>query len=159
MTSPLLRVPGRICNHPGSGRRRCGVRGKRRADSVEENGGSASGNAVRGACHEYSRNTRERIYACPVQLPGTGIYVIITTSYMTHEPTSTVRARRLRERRARGVVMVAPVEVGAGGVELLVSNGLLEQHQVDDRNAVGAACLAALEQWSIGQGARSMGQG
>ena len=40
-----------------------------------------------------------------------------------------VRARRLRKRRSRGVAMVAPVEVGAGGVELLVSNGLLEQHQ------------------------------
>ena len=46
-------------------------------------------------------------------------------SYMTHEPTATIRARRLRERRARGVAMVAPVEVGEGGVELLVSNGLL----------------------------------
>ena len=70
-----------------------------------------------------------------------------------------VRARRLRERRSRGVAMVAPVEVGAGGVELLVSNGLLEQHQVDDRNAVGAACLTALEQWATGRGARSTGQG
>ena len=159
MTSPLLGVPGRIGNHSGSGRSRYGVRGKRRADSVEENGGSASGNIVRGACHKYSRNTRERIYAPPVQLPGTGIYAIITTSYMAHEPTSTGRARRLRERRSRGVAMVAPVEVGAGGVELLVSNGLLEQHQVDDRNAVGAACLTALEQWATGRGARSTGQG
>jgi hypothetical protein len=35
---------------------------------------------------------------------------------MAHEPTSTVRARRLRERRSRGVVMVALVEVGDGGV-------------------------------------------
>ena len=34
---------------------------------------------------------------------------------MDTEPTSTVRARRLRERRSRGVVMVAPVEVGEGG--------------------------------------------
>ena len=42
---------------------------------------------------------------------------------MAHDPTSTTRARRLRERRARGVVMVAPVEVGAGGIELLVGNG------------------------------------
>ena len=31
---------------------------------------------------------------------------------MVTEPTSTVRARRLRERRSRGVAMVAPVEVG-----------------------------------------------
>jgi hypothetical protein len=78
---------------------------------------------------------------------------------MTHEPTSTVRARRLRERRSRGVVMVAPVEVGQGGVGLLVSNGLLKEHQTRDRNAVAAAYLAALEQWSMGRGARSMGQG
>ena len=47
---------------------------------------------------------------------------------MTHEPTSIVRARRLRERRARGVAMIAPVEVGEGGVELLVGNGLLKHH-------------------------------
>jgi len=78
---------------------------------------------------------------------------------MAHEPTSTTRARRLRERRARGVVMLAPVEIGEGGVALLVGNGLLKQHQAGDRNAVGAACLAALEQWAEGQGARSMGQG
>jgi hypothetical protein len=46
--------------------------------------------------------------------------------------------------------MVAPVEIGMGGVELLVDNGLLKQHQVNDRHAVGAACLAALEQ--VGRG-------
>ena len=51
--------------------------------------------------------------------------------------------------------MVAPVEIGEGGVKLLVGNGLLKQHQVNDRNAVGAACLAALEQWAEGRGARS----
>ena len=67
---------------------------------------------------------------------------------MSHEPTSTIRARRLRERRSRGVVMVAPIEVGKGGVELLVGNGLLKQDQVGDRHAVGEACLAALEQWA-----------
>ncbi len=78
---------------------------------------------------------------------------------MTIEPASTVRARRLRERRSRGVLMVAPVEIGEGGVELLVGNGLLKAHQTRDRNAVGAACLAALEQWAEGHGARSMGQG
>ena len=78
---------------------------------------------------------------------------------MVHEPTATVRARRLRARRARGVVMVAPVEIGEGGVELLVANGLLKQHQTADREAVGAACLSALEQWAEGRGARSMGQG
>ena len=78
---------------------------------------------------------------------------------MTHEPTSTARARRLRERRARGVAMVAPVEVGQGGVALLVSSGLLKQHQTRDRKAVAAACLAALEQWAGGRGARTTGQG
>ena len=54
--------------------------------------------------------------------------------------------------------MVAPVEVGEGGVALLVSNELLKQHQTRDRYAVGEACLAALEQWSDGHGARTMGQ-
>ena len=49
----------------------------------------------------------------------------------------TARSRRLRERRGEGVVMVAPVEVGEGGVELL------KQHQAADRGAVGEACLAA----------------
>jgi hypothetical protein len=78
---------------------------------------------------------------------------------MIHEPTSTVRARRLRERRSRGIAMVAPVEVGEGGIELLVSNGLLQQHQTADRVAVGEACLAALEAWATGQGALTTEQG
>ena len=51
--------------------------------------------------------------------------------------------------------MVAPVEVGEGGVELLVGNGLLQEHEMRDRQAVGAACLAALEQWAGGRGAQS----
>ena len=51
--------------------------------------------------------------------------------------------------------MVAPVEIGEGGIELLVGNGLLKQHQVNDRHAVGEACLLALEQWAEGHGARS----
>ena len=77
---------------------------------------------------------------------------------MRHEPTSTTRARRLRERRARGVVMVAPVEVSGGGIDLLVRNRLLRQHQTRDRKAVAAACLAALEQWAGGRGARTAGR-
>jgi hypothetical protein len=40
---------------------------------------------------------------------------------MINEPTSTLRARCLRERRSRGVVVVAPVEIGTGGIELLES--------------------------------------
>ena len=78
---------------------------------------------------------------------------------MTHEPASSARARRLRKRRSRGVVMVAPVEVGEGGVGLLVSNGLLKKQETRDRNAVAAACLAALEQWGGRRGARTVGQG
>ena len=78
---------------------------------------------------------------------------------MVTEPTSTARARRFRERRSRGVVMVALVEVGEGGGDLLVRNSLLKEHQTRDRNAVAAAYLAALEQWSVGRGAPSTGQG
>ena len=78
---------------------------------------------------------------------------------MAMNAPSTARARRLRERRSRGVIMVAPVEVGEGGLGLLVSNGLLKEHETRNRKAVGEACLAALEQWSMGRGARSTGQG
>jgi hypothetical protein len=44
--------------------------------------------------------------------------------------------------------MVASVEVGEGGIDLLVSNGLLDMGKKNDRQAVGKACLAALEQWA-----------
>jgi len=47
------------------------------------------------------------------------------------------------------VAAVAPVEVGEGGLGLLVSNGLLKEHQTRDRKAIGEACLAALKQWSM----------
>ena len=83
---------------------------------------------------------------------------MISISYMATNAPSTARAKRLRERRSRGVAMVAPVEVGEGGLGLLVRNGLLKEHQTRDRKAVGEACLAALEQWSEGRGARIMGQ-
>ena len=36
--------------------------------------------------------------------------------------------------------MVAPVEVGEGGIELLVSNGLFKEHEKRDRKAVAEAC-------------------
>ena len=36
--------------------------------------------------------------------------------------------------------------VGEGGIDLLIRNELLEQHQARGRKAVGKACLAALEQ-------------
>ena len=76
---------------------------------------------------------------------------------MVHEPTSTARARRLRERRSRGIVMTAPIEIGEGGIELLVGNLLLKSHETRDRNLVAAACLEALEEWAEGHGARTMG--
>lgn len=50
--------------------------------------------------------------------------------------------------------MVAPVVIGAGGIDLLVGNGLLKQHQVGDSHAVGEACLLALEEWATGRGSR-----
>jgi len=71
---------------------------------------------------------------------------------MATNAPSTARARRLRERRSRGVAMVAPVEVRESGVVLLVSSGLLKEHETRDRKAVGAACLAALEQWAVVRG-------
>jgi len=77
---------------------------------------------------------------------------------MATNAPSTVRVKRLSERRSRGVVLVALVEVGAGGVDLLIRNGLLKEHQTRDRKAVGKACLAALEQWSMGRGARTVGR-
>ena len=77
---------------------------------------------------------------------------------MVTETPSTVRARRLRERRSRGVALIAPIEVGEGGLGLLVGNGLLKEHETRDRKAAGVACLAALEQWSMGRGARSTGR-
>ena len=70
---------------------------------------------------------------------------------MATNAPSTVRVKRLRERRSRGVAMVAPVAVGEGGVALLVSNGLLKEHETRDRKAVGEACLVALEQWAVGR--------
>ena len=77
---------------------------------------------------------------------------------MVTEAPSTARVKRLHERRSRGVAMVAPIEVGEGGIDLLIRNELLKQHQTRDRKAVGAACLAALEQWSEGRGARTVGR-
>jgi len=41
----------------------------------------------------------------------------------------------------------------------LIRNELLKQHETRDKRAVGEACLAALEQWSDGHGARIVGHG
>jgi len=78
---------------------------------------------------------------------------------MATNAPSTAREKRLRERRSRGVALVAPVEVGEGGIDLLVAKGLLKQQQTGDRKLVEAACLSALEQWSEGRGARTPEQG
>ena len=58
----------------------------------------------------------------------------------------------MRERRARGVVMAAPVEIGEGGIEILLGNGLLKQHQTRALKTVGKACLRALQ--PMGRGGR-----
>ena len=50
------------------------------------------------------------------------------------------------------------VEVGEGGIDILIRNELLKQHEMRDRKAVGEACLGALEQWSMGRGARTIAQ-
>ena len=70
---------------------------------------------------------------------------------MNASAPSTTRVQKLRERRSQGVAMVAPVEVGEGGIDLLVSNGLLDGAAKNDRQEVGKACLAALEQWASGR--------
>ena len=77
---------------------------------------------------------------------------IIIYRVMTTVAPFTIRVRRLRERRLQGVAMVAPVEVGEGGIDLLVSNGLLNGAAKNDRQAVGKACLVALEQWAMDHG-------
>ena len=77
---------------------------------------------------------------------------MIVYKVMTTVAPSTIRVKRLRERRSKGVAMVAPVEVGERGIDLLVSNGLLDNGKKNDRQAVGKACLAALEQWAVDHG-------
>ena len=74
---------------------------------------------------------------------------------MTTIAPSTVRVGKLHERRSQGVTMVAPVEVGEGGIDLLLRNGLLGHAQTNDRQEVGKACLAALEPWASGRHSRA----
>ena len=78
---------------------------------------------------------------------------------MVFETLPTARVKRLRERRSRVVVIIAPVEVDQGGVALLVSNGLLKEHETRDRKAVGEACLTALGVVRGSCGTRTVGQG
>ncbi len=77
---------------------------------------------------------------------------------MVTKAPSTAQAKRPRERSSWGMVMVAPVKFGQGGVALLVSNGLLKEHETYDRRAVGEPCLALLEQWAVVMGFWGGGQ-
>jgi hypothetical protein len=69
--------------------------------------------------------------------------------------TSTTRVQRLRKRRQEGILMCTTVEVGAGGIELLISNGLLGPNEKNSKAAIQRAVEDALEQWSVGQGSRT----
>ena len=51
--------------------------------------------------------------------------------------------------------MCAAVGVGAGGIELLVGNGLLGPNEKNNKAAIQRAVEDALEQWSVGQGSRT----
>ena len=53
--------------------------------------------------------------------------------------------------------MFALVKIGESGVALPVSNGFLKEHQTLNRKTVDKACLAVLEQWAEGRGARAEG--
>ena len=45
---------------------------------------------------------------------------------MTPNAPSAAQVGKLYKRRSRGVAMVAPVEVGEGGIDLLIRNELLK---------------------------------
>ena len=76
------------------------------------------------------------------------------TNSATSVPASTIRSRRLRKRRERGIKMTTNLEVFEGGVDLLVRNGLLEATQRNNRSAVAGALSDALECWASGNGAK-----
>ena len=69
--------------------------------------------------------------------------------------TSTERVQRLRRRRQEGVVMSCLINGGETGIQLLRSNGLLNQDEEKDREAVAEALVAAISQWGAGYGART----
>ena len=97
----------------------------------------AAGIRARYAAHATSiAEPTKNAHMPPSSWPRTNIYDTISTGYMVTEAPSTARVKRLRERRSRGVAMVAPVEVGEGGVALLARSGLLKEHQTRDRKAV-----------------------
>ena len=74
---------------------------------------------------------------------------------MATSTTSTARVQRLRKRRKEGILMCTTIEVGAGGIELLVGNGLLGPNEKNNKAAIQRAVEGALEQWSVGQGSRT----
>ena len=76
------------------------------------------------------------------------------TNSITPVSASTIRSRRLRKRRERGIKMTTNLEVFEGGVDLVVRNGLLEATQRDNRSAVAGALSDALERWAAGNGAK-----
>jgi hypothetical protein len=76
------------------------------------------------------------------------------TDFATSVPASTIRSRRLRKRRERGIKMTTNLEVFENGIDLLVRNGLLEAAQRDNRSAVAGALSDALERWASGNGAK-----
>jgi len=51
--------------------------------------------------------------------------------------------------------MCTTIEVGAGGIELLVGNGLLGPNEKNNKAAIQRAVEGALEQWAVGQGSRT----
>jgi hypothetical protein len=51
--------------------------------------------------------------------------------------------------------MCTTIEVGAGGLELLISNGLLGPNEKNNKAAIQRAVEDALEQWAVGQGSRT----
>ena len=62
---------------------------------------------------------------------------IIVYREMNTVAPSTSRVKRLRERRSKGVAMVAPVEVGERGIDLLASRGLLPRSNLWKDNSDG----------------------
>ncbi len=51
--------------------------------------------------------------------------------------------------------MCTTIEVGSGGIELLISNGLLGPNEKNNKAAIQRAVEGALEQWAVGQGSRT----
>lgn len=57
------------------------------------------------------------------------------------------RARKLRERRRRGVIAVLPFELVDEDLPVLISRGFLRPEQARDRSAQEDAVARAFEEW------------